>query len=164
MPRLFYSFPKPTYDITGKRIKRRKAFKTQTKKKEWMEAGGHNPDNWRTGFIKTSKCRHCGRVLHWGDRSYEFDHKDNNPANNSQKNCYLVCAICHRQATVIKTKRTKGIIGMYAGRKVIKKKVGYKKHKGRKKTRRKSSKKSKNPYDLGIRSMKIPKFKIPKLY
>jgi len=130
MPGLFYRLPKPTHDLMGRKFKRRKAFKTSTKKKEWMKAGGHNPDNWKTGFIKTSKCRHCHRVLHWGDRSYEFDHKDNNSANNGQKNCYLVCAICHRQATVIKTKRTRDIIGAYSGHKV-------KKNKTRKKSKRK---------------------------
>src|SRR3989344_5145371 len=134
MPQNFLHYrsplPKPTHDIlTNKRIKRRKAFKTQTKKKEWMEAGGHNPDNWRTGFTKTSKCRHCPRKLHWGDKHYEFDHKDNNPANNSQKNCYLVCLFCHRDATKIAKRKERDTLGFYKY-KTIKKKVGYKKRRG----------------------------------
>ena len=163
MARSMFSIEKPTHNIlTGKRMKRRKAFKTQTKKKEWMKSGGHNPDNWRTGFIKTSKCRHCHRTLHWGDRSYEFDHKDNNSANNGQKNCYLVCVICHSRATVIKTKKTRDIFGM-PGRKIIKKKVGYKKRRGRKKQKRKKPRRQRRNL-FGLLVYRKSKFKMPRYF
>ena len=80
-------------------------------------------------FVKTSKCRVCKTPLTWGDRTYNFDHKDNNPANNSQTNCYLVCRNCHGKHTVIKKRKIKGIFGQTVGYQTIKKKVGYKKPK-----------------------------------
>jgi hypothetical protein len=120
---------------------KRKPFSKNTKKTEWMLAAGKNP--YTDKFIQTSKCRKCHRPLRWGDRTYDFDHKDNNPANNSQKNCYLVCKSCHGNVTVIKKKRVTGIFGQTVGYKTIKKKVGYKKpKKTTKKTRRKGRKKS----------------------
>ena len=112
--------------------KRRKAFSTKTKKNEWMLAAGKNP--FVDKFVKKSKCQVCGRVLIWGERTYDFDHKDNNSANNSQKNCYLVCKSCHGKHTVIKKRRITGLFGDTVGYETIKKKVGYKKPK--KKTRR----------------------------
>lgn len=119
--------------------KKRKPFSTKTKKIEWMLAAGRNPydSSGKLRFVKTSKCRVCGRPLKWGDRTYEFDHKDNNPANNSQTNCYLVCKICHGKHTVIKKRKIKGWFGETVGYKTIKKKVGYKKPKKKpKKTKR----------------------------
>jgi len=119
--------------------RRRKPFSTKTKKIEWMLAAGKNPydKSGRLRFVKTSKCRVCGRPLKWGDRTYDFDHKDNNPANNSQTNCYLVCKICHGKHTVIKKRKIKGFFGETVGYKTIKKKVGYKKPKKKpKKTKR----------------------------
>ena len=77
-------------------------FSIKTKKIEWMRAAGRDPFGT---FFKTSKCRRCKRKVILGDRTYEFDHKDNNPANNRQKNCYLVCKICHGKATVIKKRK-----------------------------------------------------------
>lgn len=70
--------------------KKRKPFSTKTKKIEWMLASNRNPyDKFgRLRFAKTSRCRECKRPLTWGGRTYDFDHKDNNPANNSQPNCY----------------------------------------------------------------------------
>ena len=123
--------------------KKRKPFKTSTRKMEWMSAAGKDPLQWRTHFVKTSKCRACRRTLVWGDRTYSFDHKDNNPANNSQSNCYLVCRNCHGKATVIKKRKIKDpILGMTMGHKTIKRKVGYKKPK-KKQTRTSKRKKSK---------------------
>jgi len=135
--------------------KKRRAFTTSTKKIEWMKAGGHKPELYteQRKFIHTSYCRRCGRKLMWGDRSYDFDHKDNNSANNSQKNCYIVCKVCHGKATVIsKRKKYNPYTRQVVGYETVKKKVGYKKKKSRKKKRRK--KKSKNIFDLGI---KLPK-------
>lgn len=43
-----------------------------------MRANGKDPFGT---FVKSSKCRKCKTPLTWGDRSYEFDHKDNNSAN-----------------------------------------------------------------------------------
>ncbi|MCX6707741.1 MAG: hypothetical protein NT001_06405 [Candidatus Woesearchaeota archaeon] len=158
MPQFSFSLPKPTHNMFGKKISRRKAFKTQTKKKEWMKAGGHNPDNWRKGFIRTSKCRHCPQILHWGDRSYEFDHKNNNNSNNSQGNCFLVCRVCHGKATVVKKKKVRDkYTGMIVGHKTIKKKVGYKKQKKRKTTKKRvTRRKPSNPFGMQLQP-KVPK-------
>jgi len=111
--------------------KKRKPFSTKTKKIEWMLASGRRvyDTSGKLSFAKTSNCRECKTPLTWGDRTYNFDHKDNNPANNSQTNCYLVCRNCHGKATVIKKRKIKGIFGQTVGHKTIKKKVGYKKPK-----------------------------------
>jgi len=109
--------------------KKRKPFSTKTKKMEWMSAAGKDPLKWRTGFSKTSRCRQCGKKLIWGDGTYSFDHKDNNPANISQSNCYLICRNCHGKHTVIRKRRIKGVFGQTIGYKTIKKRVGYKKPK-----------------------------------
>ena len=113
----------------------------KTKKIEWMIASGRKvyDKSGRLGFAKTSRCRECKRTLTWGDRTYDFDHKDNNPANNSQPNCYLVCKVCHGKHTVVKKRKIKGFFGETIGHKTIKKKVGYKKPKKKpttKKTKR----------------------------
>jgi len=119
--------------------KKRKSFSTKTKKTEWMLASGQRiyDSSGKRRFVKTSKCRVCKRPLTWGDRTYNFDHKDNNPANNSQTNCRLLCRNCHGKHTVIKKRRIKGIFGDTVGYETIKKKVGYKKPKKKpKKTKR----------------------------
>lgn len=132
MPKDLFGLPEPKYNIlTGKRVgNKRKAFPIKTKKIEWTKAAGRDPYEYivHRKFIKTSKCRQCGRPLTWGDRTYDFDHKDNNPANISQKNCHLVCKVCHGKATVITKRKTKGFLGE-TRYKTIKKKVGYKKPK-----------------------------------
>ena len=109
-------------------------------------------------FVKTSKCRECKRPLTWGDRKYVFDHKDNNPANNRQTNCYLVCRICHGAVTVTKKRKIKGFLGETVGYKTIKKKVGYKKPK---KTKRVAIRGIFGEV-VGYRIVKIRKPKTPK--
>ena len=111
--------------------KRRKPFSINTKRIEWLLAAGRDPDKYfETGkFYKTSYCRKCKRRLIWGEGSYDFDHKDNNPANNRQGNCYLVCKNCHGKATKTKTVKQRGMFGEVVGHKTIKLKVGYKKPK-----------------------------------
>ena len=111
--------------------KRRKPFSLNTKRIEWLRAAGRDPEKYfETGkFYKTSYCRKCKRKLIWRDGSYDFDHKDNNPANNSQRNCYLVCKTCHGKATKTKVIKERGIFGRVVGHKTIKLKVGYKKRK-----------------------------------
>ncbi len=110
--------------------KKRKPFKTSTKKMEWMSAAGKDPLQWRTNFVKTSRCRWCKGTLTWGDRTYDFDHKDNNPVNNSQSNCYLVCRNCHGKHTVVGKRKVKDrFLGITIGHKTYKKKFGYKKPK-----------------------------------
>jgi hypothetical protein len=162
MPRTFFSIPKPTHNIFDKKISQRKHFKTSTRKMEWMSAGGRDPLKWKTNFVKKSKCRNrkCKNPhLKWGDRSYEFDHKDNNNSNNSQRNCYLVCRVCHGRATVIKKKKVRDrFTGIVTGHKTIKKKVGYKKPSRKKSTKKKNTKrKPANPW--GIQPIKIPDFR-----
>lgn len=133
--------------------KNRKAFKTSTKKKEWNKATGREEDN----FKSTSKCRKCKRKLIWGSRTYDFDHRDNNPANNSQKNCYLVCKVCHGKHTVIKKKKVRDkLTGMHIGYKTIKKKVGYKKSKQKPKKKKRKKRKRRQQ---GL----FPKPRLPKI-
>lgn len=111
-----------------------------------MLAGGKNP--FTEKFAKKSRCRQCRRFLTWGDRSYDFDHKDNNSANNSQKNCYLVCKICHGKHTVVEKRRITGMFRQTVGYKTIKRKVGYKKTK--KKANKKKKRKSRSFWDTPI--------------
>jgi len=113
---------------------KRKPFPISTKKHEWMGASHRDPFG---DFVKTSRCRVCGRTLKWKDGTYDFDHKNNNPANNSQRNCYLICKSCHGKHTKVGKRRITSF-GMTVGYKTYKKKVGYKKPKKRKrKIRRK---------------------------
>lgn len=166
MTRSMFSIAKPTHNIfADKRIKRRKAFKTQTKKKEWMKAGGHDPDKWRSDFIKTSKCRKCHKKLNWNIHTYDFDHKYNNSGNNSGKNCFLVCVECHRKVT----KRGKNRLirdkwsGLVIGSKATMRKVGYKKRKGRSKQKRKKPRRQRRN-QFGFQVYREPKFKIPRYF
>ena len=119
------------FDFLGTE-KKRKPFSLTAKKIEWMSAAGKDVMQYIRDkkFVKTSKCRKCKRRLVWGDRSYEFDHKDNNSSNNSQKNCYLVCRNCHGKATKIEKRAVREpFLGTVIGHKTIKRKVGYKKPK-----------------------------------
>jgi len=121
----------------------RRNFSIATKKIEWMSAAGKDVMQYVRDkkFVKTSYCRKCGTKLTWGDGSYNFDHKDNNPRNNSQKNCYLVCRNCHGKVTKIEKRAVRGIFGEVVDYKTIKRKVGYKKPKSvKKKVTRKKSK------------------------
>jgi hypothetical protein len=114
--------------LTSHNKKERKPFSLQTQKRVWLKAGGHNPDNWRTGFIKTSYCMRCGLKLTWKGGSYNFDHKNNNEADNRESNCYLACRNCHGKVTVVKKKVVRDrYTGWVVGHKTYKKKVGYKK-------------------------------------
>jgi hypothetical protein len=125
---------------------RRKPFKVSTKKKEWNKAAGRAENDFKT----TSKCRKCKRKLIWGSRAYDFDHKDNVATNVSQRNCYLVCKVCHGKATVIKkVKRVDTLTGLKLGHITIKKKVGYKKSTKKKPTKkRKRRKKRRSPFGI----------------
>jgi len=149
-----YRIPRPTHDLLGRRIKRRKPFKISTKKIEWMRAAGKDPYG---SFVKTSRCRKCKRKLTWGGRTYEFDHKNNKEWDNSQKNCYLVCLFCHRKATIVKKVKVKDRISGYTvGYKTIKRKVGYKKSKKRKKKKiKRKKKKSRSPFEITIPRLRI---------
>jgi hypothetical protein len=142
--------------------KKRKPFLTKTKKMEWMSSAGKDPLKWRSNFVQKSKCRNCKRPLTWGDRTYDFDHKDNNPANNSQTNCYLVCKVCHGKHTVIKKRRVTGFLGETVGHKTIKKKVGYKKPKKKTKTTRRVAVHGIFGEVTGYRTVKIRKPKTTK--
>jgi len=117
--------------------KRRRPFSIVTKRIEWLKAAGDSGKKvllqyLADGKVPTrmprSKCRVCKRPLTWGSGTYDFDHKDNNSANNSQRNCYLVCKNCHGRATKTKIIRTRDpITGWVNGYRTIKLKVGYKK-------------------------------------
>jgi hypothetical protein len=110
----------------------RRNFTITTKRIEWMDAAGKNIGQFLRDkkFVKTSYCRKCRTKLTWGDGSYNFDHKDNNSKNNSQKNCYLVCRNCHGKATKIdKIAVRGGLFGEITDYKTIKRKVSYKKPK-----------------------------------
>ena len=121
------------FDLFGP-DKTRKSFSITTKKIEWTKAAGRNADDYidKGKFYKTSCCRQCKTRLVWGDGRYNFDHKDNNSANNRQSNCYLVCRNCHGKATKV-VKQKVWFLGEPVGHKTVKKKVGYKKPKKTKK-------------------------------
>ncbi len=146
MPR---SWGSSNYDfITGKKIKKRKAFKISTKKIEWERAG--------------SKCRECRMALKWGSGRYEFHHKNGNEADINQKNCWLICKNCHGEITKKQVKRvkTRDMLG-YSKTKVVKRKVRTKAMKKvsrklkksttgtKKKITKKKKKKKQDPFGLG---------------
>ena len=115
---------------------RRKPFSIKTKRIEWLKAAGESGKKPLLQYLTEgkvparmprSKCRKCKRPLTWGSGTYNFDHRDNNTANNSQKNCYLVCRNCHGEATKTKVVKERLITGEVIGHKTIKLKVGYKK-------------------------------------
>lgn len=142
-------------NLTGKRKSKRKAFNISTKKIEWNKAAGRAEDDFKT----TSKCRKpsCRRKLIWGSRTYDFDHFNNNPADNSQKNCRLFCKSCHGNLTVIgKRKKKSKLTGYTTGYTTIKKKVGYKKPKKTKKPKKRRKPKIKQLPPLVV-FPKIPK-------
>jgi hypothetical protein len=143
----------------------RRNFTTKTKKIEWLSVAGKGLEEYLRDsrkFLKTSFCRRCHRKLTWGDRTYEFDHKDNNPRNNNQRNCYLVCRICHAKATKIEKRAVEGILGVEY--QTIKRKIGYKKPRKVKVVKKRSSRKkpvitkrkttSKRPTGAGRKSAK----------
>lgn len=118
--------------------KQRREFSIVTKRIEWLGAAGTDSakrvlqkyieDGKVPSRMPRSRCRVCKRTLTWRDGSYNFDHYDNNSANNSQKNCYLVCRNCHGRATKIRVVRQldpwfRTVIG-YTTQKL---KAGYKK-------------------------------------
>jgi hypothetical protein len=125
--------------------KRRKPFTLKQKRVEWLQAAGHDPEG---KFYKTSKCRNpkCRRRLVWGEGSYDFDHKDNNPANNRQSNCYLVCKICHGKATKIEVRKYEHTLTGERIYKTVKKKVSYKKPKAKPKKKTKARRREQNPF------------------
>ena len=113
-------------------------FSIVTKRVEWLKAAG--TDNAKRVLLKyladgkvptkmpRSKCRACKIPLTWGSGTYHFDHKDNNSANTSQKNCFLVCRNCHGKATKIRVVREREPwFGSVIGYRPQKLKVGYKK-------------------------------------
>jgi hypothetical protein len=113
-------------------------FSIVTKRVEWLKAAG--TDNAKKVLLKyladgkvparmpRSRCRVCKIPLTWGSRTYHFDHKDNNSANTSQKNCFLVCRNCHGKATKIRVVREYDPwFGSVIGYRTQKLKVGYKK-------------------------------------
>ena len=154
----------PKYDLSypslGENKKKRRPFKKSTKKIEWMRAAGRDP---YSPFVKTSYCRNprCRRKLIWGDRSYEFDHRDNNSSNNSQKNCCLVCNICHARATVIKKRKITGLMGTTIGHQTYKKKVSYKKSR-KTKHQKKKHRKSHGTYMTNVwgQRVRVPAIRI----
>ena len=130
--------------------KKRKPFSIRTKKIEWMRASDRDPFG---KFVRTSRCRSCRRSLIWKDGSYDFDHKDNNPANSSQKNCWLVCKSCHGKHTKIGIRRERDELG-FIRYKTIKKKVGYKKSR-RKHKPRKRRRVQRNPFEIRLPNIRI---------
>ena len=119
--------------------KQRREFSIATKRIEWLGAAEtasakrvlekYVKDGKVPSRMPRSKCRVCGGTLTWGDGTYNFDHYDNNSANNSQRNCYLVCRNCHGKATKIRLVRELdpwfGTVIRYVTQKL---KVGYKKN------------------------------------
>ena len=103
----------------------RKNFPVSTKKMVWMTTAGYQHDAKFDKNVK-SKCSQCHRTLIWGDRTYDFDHFNNNNSDNRPVNCKLVCVICHRKATKVKVVTKSNIWGLPT-KKTVLEKVGYKK-------------------------------------
>lgn len=136
---------------------RRKNFTIKTKRIEWLKASGTTGEKILVKYLAdgkvptkmpNSKCRVCKSVLKWGDRSYDFDHKDNNPSNNNQNNCYLVCKTCHGKHTKTKVIKERGLFGEVIGHKTIKLRVGYKKQTSKKAPKKKPKKKRESIFDF----------------
>jgi len=127
------------YDIIGWNVKKkRKPFGSRTKQIELARAG--------------YKCRACRKPLKAG--AYDFDHKDNNPANNSQNNCWVVCKNCHGKHTVTARRKVRdSLLGTVVGYKTVKKKVGYKK------TTRKKTRKRKQRKDISSLDFRMPRIR-----
>ena len=119
--------------------KQRRDFSIVTKRIEWLSAAKadsakrvlkkYAEDGKVPSRMPRSKCRECKRNLTWGDGTYNFDHYDNNSANNSQRNCYIVCRNCHGGAT--KTRLVRELdpwFGTVIGYVTQKLKAGYKKN------------------------------------
>jgi len=113
-------------------------FSMKTKRIEWLKAAG--TDNAKKLLLKydetgkvpaempRSRCRVCKTPLTWGSGTYDFDHKDNNSANTSQRNCFLVCRNDHGKGTKTRVVREYDPwFGSVIGYKTQKLKVGYKK-------------------------------------
>jgi len=113
-------------------------FSIVTKRVEWLKAAGtananrvllkYLADGKVPAKMPRSKCRVCKIPLTWGSGTYNFDHKDNNSANTSQKNCFLVCRNDHGKATRTRVVREYDPwFGSVIGYRTQKLKIGYKK-------------------------------------
>jgi len=113
------------FSIVTKRVEWLKAAGTDTAKKVLLKYAGDGKVPVR---MPRSRCRVCKTPLTWGSGTYNFDHKDNNSANTSQKNCFLVCRNDHGKATKIRVVREyEPWFGSVVGYRTQKLKVGYKK-------------------------------------
>lgn len=139
--------------------KQRKEFSIVRRRIEWLGAAGtasakrvlqkYVEDGKVPSRMPRSKCRVCGKPLTWGDGTYNFDHYDNNSANNSQRNCYLVCRNCHGGATKIRLVRELDPwFGTVIGYITQKLKVGYKKN-----PRKPASKPAKKPTKKTVKKL-----------
>jgi 5-methylcytosine-specific restriction endonuclease McrA len=127
----------------GSPEKRRKPFTLKQKRIEWLKAARRDPEG---KFYKTSRCRKCKIRLVWGDRGYDFDHKDNNPSNNRQSNCFLVCKNCHGKATKMEVRIYEHTLTGERIYKTVKKKVSYKKPKAKPKKKTKARRRERSPF------------------
>lgn len=135
---------------------KRRDFGIKTRRIEWLTAAGEGGkaalavigEGKIPKTMPKSKCRKCKSPLTWGDGSYDFDHKDNNSANNRQSNCYLVCKRCHGKYTKLKVIKERDVLGGVVGHRTIKLKVGYKKATARKPAKRKLRRRADSILDL----------------
>ena len=116
----------------------RREFSIVTKRIEWLKAAGTDSakkvvqkyveEGKVPARMPRSRCRVCKTTLTWGSGTYNFDHKDNNSANTSQRNCFLVCRNDHGKATKTRVVREYDPwFGSVIGYRTQKLKVGYKK-------------------------------------
>jgi hypothetical protein len=122
----------------GDESTQRREFTIKTKRVDWLTAAGtHQAKTLLQNYLAygkvppkmpRSRCRVCGEPLTWGDGTYNFDHYDNNSANCSQRNCFLVCRNDHGKATRTKLiTRYNPFTGEPDYLETIKLKAGYKK-------------------------------------
>ena len=137
-------------------------FRIVTKRVEWLKAAG--TDNAKRVLLKyladgkvparmpRSRCRVCKAPLTWGSGTYNFDHKDNNSANTSQRNCFLVCRNDHGKATKTRVVREYDPwFGSVVGYRTQKLKVGYKKKATKRPSRKPARKTAKKPAKKPVR-------------
>ncbi len=136
-------FPKPTHDMYGRKISKRKAFKISTKRQALRRA--------------RYKCEKCGDKLRKTIHKklgyvVEFDHRES-PSNNGLHNCWVLCPNCHREVTVVTKRRRTDRLG-FVRYETIQKRADIKRKRKKKAKSKKKTRKNYGPF-VGIPRIKF---------